>query len=112
MGEERRVVPALSHPQQPRHPPSSRRLGTDGRTRLAVLEASDAGVSQIGIRDSGFGSETKTLEHIAAVANDLLVVDPDVARAGEDVDVRARLPGRAGLAAVRIAERDVDARNL
>ena len=38
---------SVAHPREPRHPASSRRLGPDGRTRLAVLEAPDAGVSQI-----------------------------------------------------------------
>jgi hypothetical protein len=46
-------------------------------------------------------------EEIAALADDLVVVDPDVAAACQDVDVRLRLPRRAGLAAVGIAEREV-----
>ena len=45
VGAERRIVPAVAGAGQPRHPPSSRRLGPARRARLAVLEASDAGVS-------------------------------------------------------------------
>ena len=44
-----------------------------------------------------------------AFGDDLVVVDPDVAVAGEDVDVRFGFPVGVGLAAVGIAESDVDA---
>src|SRR6267378_8144413 len=57
-------------------------------------------------------SETKSVQKIPSMADYLLVVYPDIAGAGEDVDVRARFPGRAGLTAVRIAEGEVDPRDL
>ena len=41
---QRRGVPAVGDPREPRHPASSRRLGSARRARLAVLEASDARV--------------------------------------------------------------------
>src|SRR5262245_34999419 len=56
--------------------------------------------------------DSERSEAIPAARNHLLAVDPDVAVAGEDVDVGARLPRGAGLAAVRIAEREVDAGEL
>ena len=43
--------------RQPRHPSPSRRLGPARRPRLAVLEASDEGVSQIGLRAEGSGAQ-------------------------------------------------------
>src|SRR5215831_11627217 len=51
-------------------------------------------------------------QKIASLADHLVVVDPHVAAAREDVDVRLRLPRRARLAAVGIAEREMDARHL
>ena len=45
VGEARRGVPHVADALEPRHQPSSRRLGADGGTRLALLAASDARVS-------------------------------------------------------------------
>src|SRR5262249_23220731 len=56
--------------------------------------------------------EAEAAHDVPAASDYLFVVDPDVAAAREDVDVRARFPWRAGLAAVRIAEGEVNARNL
>ncbi len=47
-----------------------------------------------------------------SAAHDLPAVDPDIEFAAHDVDVRRRIPVRAGVRAVGIAERDVDAGNL
>src|ERR1035438_5897607 len=44
-----------------------------------------------------------------SAAHDLAAVDPDVEIAAHDVDVGRRVPVRAGVRAVRIAERDVNA---
>src|SRR5690242_2281071 len=52
-------------------------------------------------------SEPEMFEAVAALLDDLVVVDPDVAIAGEYVDVRARLPIGVCLAAVRIAKSEM-----
>ena len=46
VGASRRGVPPVGHSREPRHPPSSRRLGPAGRPRLAVLAAPDVGVHE------------------------------------------------------------------
>src|SRR5947209_2104066 len=56
--------------------------------------------------------DTEAAHDVPAASYHLLVVDPHVARTREDVDMRARFPRRAGLAAVRIAECEVDAGNF
>src|ERR1700736_4911199 len=56
--------------------------------------------------------EAEVVELVAAFGDDLVLVDPDVAVAGEDVDVGARFPVGMGLVAVGIAEGDVDAREF
>src|SRR5438270_4673042 len=56
--------------------------------------------------------ESKPAHEITAARNDLLVVDPHVAAAREDVDVGARFPGRAGLAAEGSAKGEMDAGDL
>src|SRR6266576_678038 len=47
-----------------------------------------------------------------SLAHDLLVIDPDVELPADYVDVRRRIPIRAGVCAVGISERDVHARIL
>src|SRR5271154_3988151 len=48
--------------------------------------------------------EAEVVELVAAFFDDLVVVDPDVALAGEDIDVGSGFPVGVGLAAVGIAE--------
>src|SRR4051812_16415811 len=57
-------------------------------------------------------SETQAAQDVLAALYHLFTIDPDVAGAGEDIDVRARFPRGAGLAAVGIAEGEVDAGHL
>src|SRR5713226_1939791 len=57
-------------------------------------------------------SEAEVVELVAAFGDDLVLVDPDVAVAGEDVDVGAGFPVGVGLAAVGVAEGDVHAGKL
>ena len=49
------------------------------------------------------------IELVVAFGYDLVVVDPDVAVAGEDVDVRFGFPVGVSLAAVGVAKGDMDA---
>src|SRR5260370_19504929 len=54
-------------------------------------------------------SEAEVVQLVAGFGDDLVLVDPDVAVAGEDVYVGAGFPVGVGLAAVGVAEGDVDA---
>ena len=49
------------------------------------------------------------VELVFAFGDDLIGVDPDVAVAGEDIDVGFGFPVGVSLAAVGVAEGDVDA---
>ena len=53
--------------------------------------------------------EAEVVQLVVAFGDDLIVVDPDVAVAGEDIDVGSGFPVGVGLAAVGIAEGNVDA---
>src|SRR2546421_9696283 len=53
--------------------------------------------------------QAERIETIAALLDDLIVIDPHVAAAGEHVDVRARLPIGVRLAAVGIAKSEMHA---
>src|SRR3984957_10444395 len=53
--------------------------------------------------------EAEVVQLIFAFGDDLVGVDPDIAVAGEDVDVSFGFPVGMGLAAVGVAEGDVDA---
>ena len=57
-------------------------------------------------------SDFTLVDQELSVAHDLAVVDPDVEARADDVDVRRRVPVGAGVRAVGIAERDVDAGEL
>jgi len=57
-------------------------------------------------------SQAEVSELVVALFDDLVVVDPHVALAGEHVDVRLRFPVGVGLAAVRISERNMNAGNF
>src|SRR5258708_29693977 len=59
--------------------------------------------------EGGRWVEAEVVELVAAFGDDLVGVDPDVAVAGEDVDVGAGFPVGVGLAAVGVAEGDVHA---
>src|SRR5258708_37887787 len=59
--------------------------------------------------EGGRWLEAEVVEVVAAFGDDLVGVDPDVAVAGEDVDVGAGFPVGVGLAAVGVAEGDVHA---
>src|SRR5216684_5006799 len=59
--------------------------------------------------EGGRWLEAEVVELVAAFGDDLVLVDPDVAVAGEDVDVGAGFPVGVGLAAVGVAEGDVHA---
>jgi hypothetical protein len=52
------------------------------------------------------------VELVVALGDYLVVVDPDITVAGEHVDVGARFPLSVGLAAVGVAESEVDARKF
>src|ERR1700737_1156322 len=56
--------------------------------------------------------EAQMPELITAFADDLVVFVPRLARAGQHIDVGLRLPVRVRLAAVRIAERQMPAREF
>ena len=90
----------------------ARSAGTTGRTgsiRCGSIYSECELVLEIQPRTS---RRKPNVHQIPALADHLRVVDPDVAVARQDVDVRARFPVGAGLAAVGVAEREVDARDL
>ena len=114
-------VPAVGDSREPRHAASSRRLGSAGRPRLAVLAPSDVGVHERRVMSSRSrpadgrvdGARSRgadcAIEHRSALRRShhrpsrragsgpldhLRVVDPHVAVAREDVDVRASTSSR------------------
>ena len=56
--------------------------------------------------------QSEVIQLVVAFGDDLIIVDPDVAVAREDVDMCFGFPVGVGLAAVRVAESDVDAREF
>lgn len=56
--------------------------------------------------------QAEVFKLVTALFDDLVVIDPHVALAGEHIHVRSRLPIRVCLAAVGISERQVHAGKL
>src|ERR1700720_2793373 len=53
-------------------------------------------------------TKSSRLDQKFPIAHDLLLIDPDVELASDDINVSGRVPLRAGVRAVRISERDVN----
>src|SRR6266403_876995 len=75
----------------------------------ASIRSSRFVMSSIKVLPAPCGLQTQVVELIAALGDDLVSINPDIAVASQDVNMGAGFPVGVGLAAVRVTEGDVHA---